>query len=555
MEVGHTDVSPLLARAMTWIFIGFVFLVPLIQRVVDRSDSSSNRAAAPLPLTYDIAPRFADAWQAGWTSEGATLDRLIAVNRNLLAARDRWEDNFVERSWLSERFLPPVQTALYMMGTGNGKAIVGRDGWLFYLPGIDYLVGPGFLTERHLFPRDITGNLKRSPEAADPRNAVLEFHRYLSRRGIRLVIVPAPDKATIAPDHLSDRASIGEGILQNVSYAQFRADLEKAGVLVYDAAPELAAARKLDPSGEIDFLRTDSHWTPAAMELVARGLAAFVEANADLSPRSVRMGRRREAIEAAGDLALMLRIPGDRIPEESAVIHPVTDGTGRPWSSSDEAEILFLGDSYANIFSLAGMGWGEGAGLPEQLAYFLERPVDTILRNDAGAYATREMLATELARGIDRLAGKKIVVWEFAARELAAGEWKRLPMRIPSAAMKSAVVRDESIVTVRGRIRSAAEVARPGYVPYKDHIRALHVVDVKAITGALNETDILVYTWSMRDNELTPEAALTEGSEVVLRITPWSEAPRELERINRSEIDDDELLLYDPWWGELVDRR
>jgi alginate O-acetyltransferase complex protein AlgJ len=30
----------------------------------------------------------------------------------------------------------------------------------------------------------------------------------------------------------------------------------------------------------------------------------------------------------------------------------------------------------------------------------------------------------ELTTGEDRLAGKKVVIWEFAARELAVGNWK-----------------------------------------------------------------------------------------------------------------------------------
>lgn len=91
--------------------------------------------------------------------------------------------------------------------------------------------------------------------------------------------------------------------------------------------------------------------------------------------------------------------------------------------------MLLLGDSFANIYALGSMGWGASAGLAEQLALALNRPVDAIRRNDAGAHATREMLALELARGCNRLAGKKVVVWEFAARELAQGDWKFLDLK------------------------------------------------------------------------------------------------------------------------------
>jgi alginate O-acetyltransferase complex protein AlgJ len=69
------------------------------------------------------------------------------------------------------------------------------------------------------------------------------------------------------------------------------------------------------------------------------------------------------------------------------------------------------------------MGWGEAAGLAPHLALALGRPVDVIARNDAGAHATRKLLAEALRAGEDRLAGKRAVVWELAARELAVGDF------------------------------------------------------------------------------------------------------------------------------------
>ncbi len=79
-----------------------------------------------------------------------------------------------------------------------------------------------------------------------------------------------------------------------------------------------------------------------------------------------------------------------------------------------------LGDSFANIYTLESMGWGTSAGLIEQLSYTLRRPVDRLVQNDEGAFATRAMLR----RDPDRLNGKLVVVYQFAARELAFGDWK-----------------------------------------------------------------------------------------------------------------------------------
>jgi alginate O-acetyltransferase complex protein AlgJ len=98
-----------------------------------------------------------------------------------------------------------------------------------------------------------------------------------------------------------------------------------------------------------------------------------------------------------------------------------SDGT--PWRPSRSADVLVLGDSFSNIYSLASMRWGESAGLVEQLGYVLQRPIDRIVQNDEGAYATRAMLRRA---GEERLAGKRVVIWQFAARELVSGDWRTI---------------------------------------------------------------------------------------------------------------------------------
>ena len=83
-----------------------------------------------------------------------------------------------------------------------------------------------------------------------------------------------------------------------------------------------------------------------------------------------------------------------------------------------------LGDSFSNIYALESMGWGTSAGFVEQLSYTLRRPVDRLVQNDEGAFATRVLLRNDL----DRLNGKRVVVYQFAARELTFGDWKVIPL-------------------------------------------------------------------------------------------------------------------------------
>jgi len=63
------------------------------------------------------------------------------------------------------------------------------------------------------------------------------------------------------------------------------------------------------------------------------------------------------------------------------------------------------------------------------LSYTLRRPVDRLVQNDEGAFATRVMLQ----RDSGRLDGKRVVVYQFAARELAFGDWKVIPLPAPQA--------------------------------------------------------------------------------------------------------------------------
>jgi alginate O-acetyltransferase complex protein AlgJ len=99
----------------------------------------------------------------------------------------------------------------------------------------------------------------------------------------------------------------------------------------------------------------------------------------------------------------------------------------RPWRSDPDAQVLLLGDSFANIYSVDRLGWGAGAGLAEQLSYYLQQPVDKIALDAGGSHASRQALARELEAGNDRLAGKKVLVYQFAVRELAFGDWKLIP--------------------------------------------------------------------------------------------------------------------------------
>ncbi|HVW00791.1 MAG TPA: hypothetical protein VHB77_10635, partial [Planctomycetaceae bacterium] len=262
---------------------------------------------------------------------------------------------------------------------------------------------------------------------------------------------------------------------------------------------------------------------------------------------------RPKAVDNLGDIAVMLKLPVEQqlFRKQRVSIHQVSDTEGFLWQPAADADVLLLGDSFTNIFSLAEMHWGEAAGLAEHLSLAWQRPIDRIAQNDAGAYATRQTLALELGRGHDRLAGKRVVIWEFAARELAVGDWKVIPMPRPRHNRAPVVPPPSSEeMQVEGRVVAAAAVPPPGSVPYRDAVTAVHVVEVAGIPNK----EAVVYLWGMKDNRLTAAAHLEREARVRLKLTPWTQVEKRYGRYTRVELDDPDFTLIElpTFWGELV---
>ena len=238
----------------------------------------------------------------------------------------------------------------------------------------------------------------------------------------------------------------------------------------------------------------------------------------------------------------MMQLPADQdlFPLQEVTIRQVLDPDGEPWQPVSDADVLLLGDSFMNIYSMAEMNWGEAAGLAEQLSFTMGRAVDRIAQNDAGAHATRQALALEIARGNNRLAGKCILIWQFAIRELAVGDWKRLPWNevqpVQSGPSRSPAASDSGSLRVRGRIKAISRVPEPGSVPYRDAIVALHLTEVESLRGTAPRPEVVVYLWGLRDNRLTHAARYRSGQSLTLNLTPWEQVQERYGRFTRVEL-------------------
>jgi alginate O-acetyltransferase complex protein AlgJ len=388
----------------------------------------------------------------------------------------------------------------------------------------------------------------------------LDFRDQLRSRGIELVLLPVPVKPCIEGKYLSSR--VGNGRIQNGSHGDFLARLEQAGVRVFDPAAGLEQdALELGAA----YLETDTHWRPEAMERVAGRLATLLKSLPGLKAGGLQPVLAEKEVAGMGDTVGLLGLGPDQklYGRQTVRIRQVTVGNGflRP---DPKAEVLVLGDSFSNIYSLEGMGWGEGAGFVEHLAAALGVQVDAVLRNSDGAFGSRELLRRELAAGRDRLAGKKVVIWEFASRELAQGDWRILEMQVgtPQPGRFVSLKSGEEFL-VEGTVGAISAVPRPGTVPYAEHIVSVHLVDLRReqLGGDLTEKgavrkeareEALVYLWSMKGQQWTPAARVRSGDRVRLRLRAWETVSGQYEKVNRSELTDPNLVVEEPVWGEWV---
>jgi hypothetical protein len=421
-EVGHTTIAPALARALTVLFLIAIAAVPVGEVVARRWVGGDARSTAwgRLRGLPGLVLGSGDVEAAIGTP--GPWNRIVAANRSALAEMAAFEDALDAESLLGQLLRPPAQYVLSAwLRAGNERVYVGRDGWLFYRPDVEYVTGSPFLDEAALRRRVAGSSEWDQPPQPDPRPAIRRFHQQLRERGIALIVVPTPLKPSIHPEKLADAGTLQRPV-QNASYALLVDQLRADGVLVFDPADVLVTAAATGAQ----YLATDTHWRPEAMELVAEALAAFVRQHVALPDVPAPQYRVLEQeIAGAGDTAVMLDLPrGQQLyPLERVWIRRVADGSGAAWRPDRSADVLVLGDSFSNIYSLGSLGWGDSAGLVEQLSYALGRPLDRMVQNDDGAFATRAMLAQAAP---ERLARTKLVIWQFAARELAIGDWRLL---------------------------------------------------------------------------------------------------------------------------------
>lgn len=448
-------------------------------------------------------------------------------------AFEKYENTLEEEAILTNWLLPNVQTTLTsLFNIGNEQVYIGGGGWLFYRADIDSVIG-------------ISDNPAQR-KYDDALSAILDFNQQLEARNITLIVVPIPVKPTIYPEQFSTRYTKVITPLHNPSYTKLVETLVSQGVIVYDPSSLLYEGKRQNSQ----YLKTDTHWKPEAMERVAKDLASFINERIEfVNAPTTTYTKAKVENENIGDIAKMLKLPENQnlFQPERITSNIIMDHSGELWQPDRNAEILFLGDSFSNIYSFAGMGWGESAGFAEHLSAELSRPVDTIIINDGGAFATRQ----KLIQKPERLNGKRVLIYQFAARELYSGDWKILSIPESQSTLTNDIVSPEQStkgITITASVIDKTEPPTPGSVPYSECIIAFHLGNIK--TPDLPE-EIVVFMWGMRDNKWTDATKIRVGKNIKLHLQTWDSVEADYGSYNRIELENEETWVLDIYWGEM----
>lgn len=365
------------------LFLAIILAVPVSQAVIDVTVGEEDR------------PYF------------LTLFSRAPSEKNLR----EFEDNLERTSYYEQKIRPVFQLARYhaLRDLGEKATRGAKHGWFYYTPGLRYLVEP------------LYSELLDPPEH-DPVQVIADLARQLKSKGIALWVMPVPGKASVHPERL--RAGVQPEPAIAAHTRRVMAALRKRGVQVVNLHDAFLAHRKRHPE-RVLYMRGDTHWTGFGARLAAQTVASRIKKTDwyRARPKAQRYLRREVTVSRRGDVPRMTQIPHQEqlFSAEDVRCYQVTfakgEDRGETYEEPDEptdAPVLVLGDSFSRVFEYDEP---EAAGWVSNLAYELQTPVAAIV-NDGGAST---LVRQELARDLDALQGKKLVIWTFVERDIRFG--------------------------------------------------------------------------------------------------------------------------------------
>ena len=316
-----------------------------------------------------------------------------------------FEETLRDQSILANTVRPYVQYWRYAsMGDLGRNGVLGREDWLFYRPGIQFLVEPW-------------GDI----EATEPLTAIVSFRDQLRAQGIELLVVVVPGKESVHPEYITTRAPRFSGS----HVTDFVDDLRELEVEAMYLRPD--EAQRVGPP---KYLKQDTHWTPGYAQECANLVAARALALGWIELGSAAYGTQSKPVQRHGDILRMAKSQPllESIHKEKFEAIQVTEPDSlEHYKDSPDASVLVLGDSFLRIFERDEPG---SAGFVSHLARALQQTVTSLI-NDGGASTLVRM---ELRRKPELLRGKKLVIWEFVDRDLRFGMegWQEIEIPAPN---------------------------------------------------------------------------------------------------------------------------
>ena len=258
------------------------FMTPLVLFTVGvRPPVFENREPASFPSVTDGWGFFTGLSQ--WADDNLPL-RDVAVD----AADGISRGLFGEPPPLGQRsdsnpVQPPVpspgdEDREKLRASGFPRVIEGDDGWLY----LGYDVLGACLPER---PMD------------DVVNGMKELREAVESSGREFVVVVAPDKTTMAPEHLPAEF-VGAQCSRDARETFWRRVVQEGGAV--DLRPALRGAA--DQRGVPVYTSTDTHWTHAGALVMTRTLAEQVEPGVTATWKTIPA----TVLQREGDLSPML---------------------------------------------------------------------------------------------------------------------------------------------------------------------------------------------------------------------------------------------------------
>ena len=262
--------------------------------------------------------------------------------------------------------------------------VEGQDGWLFLQESL----------------------LNATRRWRDNTPQIIAFKDSLEARGVKLIVVPVPDKLLVVPEQYSDKAINGIHLPQ---YKKWVDKLRKKNVTVIDALDKIKDLQKRLGTETPMFEPYESHCTGPARLVLANMVADSI------APLLYGMNRKRyplrdTIVDGTGNLYELLH---DKEIEYRIKEQKVLGTDGYKYRGSKKAPLIVIGDS--NV----GQGKSYGAHIGAYITMATSIETFTISKVGGGN------IGPQMFKGKSSfLEGKKAVIWVFDGRELY-GEFKK----------------------------------------------------------------------------------------------------------------------------------